>query len=125
MFNIKLEIEELSSFYNDPTCNYVDCFRFCDDVQIKTEQIFVGWAQNSLVVNIIPSYINEDSPYLTLRNIQKGKIETCDEILKKLQTIIFKKRIQLYDFFLIFDELMKGYVTQQQFPTVVVQKVYN
>jgi hypothetical protein len=99
----------------------VDYFRFCDDFQIQTEHIFVDWAQNSLVVNRIPSYINDDSPYLTLKNIEKGKIEACDEILKKLQTFVFKRPIQLYDFFLTFDELIKWYVTQQKFLIVVIQ----
>lgn len=117
----KNEIDKLCSYYNDPSCNFVDYTKFCQDIESYSGQIFGDRAGTSLVVNPIPKYSKEDSPYLISRKSTDGYVESWEETKSRLQTFVFKRRIRLYDFFLAFDNLRKGYVTKQKFRTVVGQ----
>lgn len=115
----KAEIDELCSFYNDPLNNFVDYTRFVDDIDRLTGQIFGDRAQNSIVINPIPQYSREESPYLVSRRSTASHIESWEEILARLQTFVYKRRIRLGEFFQQFDELRRGKVTQQKFHSVV------
>ncbi|EAX89722.1 EF hand family protein [Trichomonas vaginalis G3] len=116
----KNEIDTLCTFYNDPNTNFVDYVRFCQDVEQRTGQIFGDTASNSIVINQIPQYSKEESPYLVSA---KSTVPSDDYncILKSLQTYIYKRQIRLNDFFKAFDPLNRGIVTQQKFNSVVGQ----
>lgn len=116
----KDEIDTLCTFYNDPNTNFVDYVRFCQDVEQRTGQIFGDTASNSIVINPIPQYSKEESPYLvSAKSTVPSDDWSC--ILKNLQTYIYKRQIRLTDFFKAFDPLNRGTVTQQKFNSVVGQ----
>ena len=116
----KDEIDTLCGFYNDPNTNFVDYVRFCEDVDTRTGQIFGDSAQNSIVIKPIPKYSKEDSPYIVSACTFKPNSE-WDEVLKRLQTFVYKRQIRINDFFTAFDRLNKGKVTQQKFQSVIGQ----
>jgi Ca2+-binding EF-hand superfamily protein len=117
----KEEIDVLSGFYNDPQTNFVDYPLFVDDVNRVVGSIFGDvYASSSIVVNPIPKYGNDDSPYLVSRSVV-NQPRAWPEILEKLQTFVFKRRIRLEDFFLAFDFHHNGQVTRQKFHSVVGQ----
>jgi Ca2+-binding EF-hand superfamily protein len=117
----KDEIDQLCTFYNDPQSKFVDYPRFVDDVNGIVGQIFGDRASCSIVVNPIPSYGNEDSPYLVSQRALFGRVNTWPTVLEKLQAHVSKRRIRLKDFFGAFDSLHTGTVSSQKFRTVVGQ----
>lgn len=118
----KPEIDVLCSYYNDPKNNFVDYTAFVNDVDALAGQIFGDRASDSIVVNPIPSYGNErDCPYLVSQLSQAGHVSDWNEILSKLRTFLYKRRIRLEDFFLAFDFHHIGQVSKQKFRSVVGQ----
>jgi Ca2+-binding EF-hand superfamily protein len=117
----KQEIDTLCTFYNDPTTNFVDYVRFVNDVNAEVGEIFGDRANSSIVVNPIPSYGNEDSPYLVSRRSHLDDAKEWPQILERLQTFVYKRRIRLLDFFVAFDFHHIGQVARQKFHSVVGQ----
>jgi len=117
----KDEIDKLCMFYNDPKSNFIDYHRFVDDVNMKTGEIFGGNSSTGIVVNPIPSYGNDDSPYLVSVKSTSGIVEDWNQICSRLQTFVYKRQVRLTDFFSAFDQLRKGVVTKQKFHSVVGQ----
>jgi Ca2+-binding EF-hand superfamily protein len=117
----KGEIDVLCGYYNDPQTDFVDYPRFIEDVDRMVGSLFGSvYAGTSIVVNEIPKYGNEDSPYLVSRSAV-GQPKEWPEILQRLQTFVFKRRIRLDDFFLAFDFHHNGQVSRQKFHSVVGQ----
>jgi hypothetical protein len=85
----KPEIDTLCTFYNDPTTNFVDYVRFVNDVNADVGEIFGDRASSSIVVNPIPSYGNEDSPYLVSRLSHIDDVKEWPGILERLQTFVY------------------------------------
>ena len=116
----KDEIDTLCQFYLDKNTNFVDYVRFCSDVDEKTGMIFGDNAHTSIVANPLPKYSQEESPYLVSARTFKPSNE-WNEILKRLQAFVYKRQVRIMDFFLSFDNLRKGKVTQQKFNSVIGQ----
>lgn len=116
----KQEIDVLCGYYNDASNNFVDYIKFVDDVNSLVGLLFEDRAATSIVAKPIPSYNNEDCPYLISRRHDTGNPQ-WEEIKAKLQAYIYKRRIRIEDFFLAFDNLRSGKVTDQKFRSVVGQ----
>jgi Ca2+-binding EF-hand superfamily protein len=117
----KAEIDELCVFYNDPKTNFVDYTLFVEEVNRSVGQIFGDRASSSIVVNPIPKYGNEDSPYLVSQRALVTRVSGWPEIRERIQGHVFKRRIRLLDFFHSFDLHNTGEVSRQKFRTVVGQ----
>ena len=116
----KSRIDTLVSYYNDPYTNFVDYGLFVKDVDEMTGQLF-GDNHTQIVSSGYPNYGNPDSEYLV--SVRSGPIAapTKENIMKKLQSFVYKRRVRLHDFFLSFDSLRRGVVSKQKFHTVVGQ----
>lgn len=117
----KGEIDVLCHYYNDTHTNFVDYTLFVQDVEAKVGMIFGDRASTSIVMNPIPKYGNEDSPYLVSKLSYDPDKETWEDIKSKLQTFVYKRRIRIQEFFHSFDNLNLGYVTHQKFRSVIGQ----
>lgn len=117
----KDQIDALCTFYNDPVTNFVDYPRFVTDVDERVGLIFGDNACSSIVVNPLPAYSKEESPYLVSSRSLTGNEDDWSTICSRLQTYVYKRQVRLTDFFQSFDRLSKGKVTQQKFHSVIGQ----
>jgi Ca2+-binding EF-hand superfamily protein len=117
----KDEIDQLCAFYHDPKTTFVDYTLFVDAVNRIVGPMFEDRASSSIVVNPIPAYGNEDSPYLVSQRATAGRVNDWPTILEKLQGHCSKRRLRVKDFFRAFDGLNTGDVSAQKFRTVVGQ----
>ncbi|OHS96109.1 hypothetical protein TRFO_37751 [Tritrichomonas foetus] len=117
----KNEIDVLCGFYNDSANNFVDYTKFVDDIDQLVGLLFGDRAATSIVAQPIPPYNNDDSPYLISRKRTDLGNPQWEEIKTKLQTYIYKRRIRIEEFFLAFDNLRSGKVTDQKFRSVIGQ----
>ena len=115
----KDDIDVLCGYYNDPQNNFVDYPKFVEDVDNVVGLIFGDRAATSIVAKPIPTYNCNDSEFLILRRDYSDP--KWEEIKANLQSYIFKRRIRIEDFFLSFDNLRSGKVTDQKFRSVVGQ----
>lgn len=115
----KGEIDTLCTYYNDTTNNFIDYTQFVNDVDSRVGLLFGDRAATSIVAQPIPSYGNAESVYLISRHTDGDP--QWERIKTKLQTFIYKRRIRIEDFFLSFDNLRSGRVTDQKFRSVIGQ----
>ncbi|KAK8887144.1 hypothetical protein M9Y10_038182 [Tritrichomonas musculus] len=116
----KAEIDVLCGYYNDSTNNFIDYTQFVEDVDSRVGLLFGDRAATSIVAQPIPSYGNADSVYLVSRHTDASNPQ-WESIKTRLQTFIYKRRIRIEDFFLSFDNLRSGRVTDQKFRSVIGQ----
>jgi Ca2+-binding EF-hand superfamily protein len=115
----KPEIDALCGFYNDSATNFVDYTIFVKDVDEIVGLIFGDRASTSVVAQPIPSYGNNDGGFIVSRGV--GGACDWESIKAKLQSFIWKRRIRIEEFFLGFDRLRSGKVTDQKFRSVIGQ----
>ena len=116
----KAEIDVLCQHYYDASVNFVDYTLFVADIDAMVGLIFGDRASTSLVAQPIPEYNNKDCDYIIARKAS-GSPLTWDELKQKIQSFIYKRRIRIEDFFLSFDHLRSGKVTDQKFRSFVGQ----
>ena len=116
----KGEIDQLCTFYLDPTTNFVKYPEFIEDVRNLGGINFGEDAATCEVVNPVPEYTSMDiSHYVASRPKLTADQLEWNRILPRLQSWAYKRRVRVYDFFENFDHLRHGTVTQQKFRTVV------
>ena len=115
----KAEIDALCKHYYDSSVNFVDYTKFVADIDAMVGLIFGDRAATSLVAQPIPEYNNKDCDYIISRKVTGAP--NWDDLRQKIQSYIYKRRIRIEDFFLSFDHLRSGKVTEQKFRSFVGQ----
>ncbi|KAK8899790.1 hypothetical protein M9Y10_002112 [Tritrichomonas musculus] len=117
----KGEIDQLCTFYTDPTTNFVSYPDFVRDVEGLGGVDFGENAATELVVNPPPDYSIDIQRFVASRPKLTAEELQWKAVLPKIQSFVLKRRIRIIEFFENFDYLRHGTVTQQKFRSVVGQ----
>ena len=117
----KAEIDQLCTFYIDPTTHFVSYPDFVRDVRAIGGIDFGENMATEIVVNPPPDFSIDIQKYVAQVPKLTAEQMQWNAILPKLQSYILKRRIRIMEFFENFDHLKHGTVSQQKFRSVVGQ----